>query len=442
MARSASSVMTSTITAFGSAGSGNGQFSGPAGIALDPVTGNVHVADSKNNRVETFDSSGTYLGQFGGSGTGDGQFSNPQGVAVDPNTGDLYVVDSDNCRVEKFTSAGAYVSQFGTCGTGVGQFTAPTGVAVDPGTGLVYVADHPNPTNRVSPTFVEKFDSAGHYLGKIGPFGMDQPKTQLPLGPTAVGVDPTTGDIWIGSENFYWSTLAEYDPSGAKMQAAYVDVKDSGGTLVGFLCVLAGIAVDATSGDVYVSNSNNNGSYTCSGPLESNKVWDLDSSAKYRSYFGTDGSGLGQFDNPGGVAIDPTNGAVFVVDSGNNRVEKFSGPKIDVRVALQHLLELITRPRPPDPVEKPTDVMASTIGQAISQFREGKKSHVSATLGLLISEAKGVRQKASRSRDRTALIPASNNTTASGKHLSVGMATMIIDAATRIKAGIDNRNTH
>src|SRR5262249_23361974 len=39
--------------------------------------------------------------------------------------------------------------------------------------------------------------------------------------------------------------------------------------------------------------------------------------------FGSQGSGAGQFQTPIGVAVAPTNGAVYVADSGNARVQKF-----------------------------------------------------------------------------------------------------------------------
>jgi DNA-binding beta-propeller fold protein YncE len=44
----------------------------------------VYVADLGNNRVEIFNSKGTYLSQFGSKGTGNGQFYGPYGVAIDP----------------------------------------------------------------------------------------------------------------------------------------------------------------------------------------------------------------------------------------------------------------------------------------------------------------------------------------------------------------------
>src|SRR5215470_17817954 len=41
------------------------------------------------------------------------------------------------------------------------------------------------------------------------------------------------------------------------------------------------------------------------------------------SEFGSQGSGVGQFQTPVGVAVAPTSGNVFVADSGNARVQKF-----------------------------------------------------------------------------------------------------------------------
>lgn len=39
--------------------------------------------------------------------------------------------------------------------------------------------------------------------------------------------------------------------------------------------------------------------------------------------WGSKGTNLGQFLNPGGIAIDPTSNDVYVVDTGNNRIQKF-----------------------------------------------------------------------------------------------------------------------
>jgi DNA-binding beta-propeller fold protein YncE len=45
------------LTTWGSGGPGDGQFNGPAGVAVDSG-GNVFVADSINRRVQKFDNHG------------------------------------------------------------------------------------------------------------------------------------------------------------------------------------------------------------------------------------------------------------------------------------------------------------------------------------------------------------------------------------------------
>ena len=87
---------------FGAAGSGNGQMSSPGGVAIDPVSRNILVADYNNNRVEIFSPSGVYLSQFGGPGSGDGDFNGPDGLDIDRVTGDVYVVDRNHSSVKVF----------------------------------------------------------------------------------------------------------------------------------------------------------------------------------------------------------------------------------------------------------------------------------------------------------------------------------------------------
>jgi tripartite motif-containing protein 71 len=116
------------LATIGSAGSGDGQFNDPEGIAVDS-SGNIYVADSGNERVEVFDKNGVYQSQFGTRGSGNGQFQYPSSIAFGAG-GKIYVTDTGNNRVQVFDSNGTYVSQFGTYGQGNGQFFAPIGVAI------------------------------------------------------------------------------------------------------------------------------------------------------------------------------------------------------------------------------------------------------------------------------------------------------------------------
>jgi phosphodiesterase/alkaline phosphatase D-like protein len=102
-------------TFFGAAGSGNGQFSGPAGIAFDESSGDVYIVDQENNRVQRFDAEGNYLSQFNGSDNPSfpGGLLSPTWIAVDDSAseskGDTYVIDSGHNVVDKFSSVGAFV---------------------------------------------------------------------------------------------------------------------------------------------------------------------------------------------------------------------------------------------------------------------------------------------------------------------------------------------
>ena len=120
----------------------------------------MYVTDAGNDRVERFDAAGNYVSQFGASGSGNGQFSVPFGVAVDPASGDVYVTDQVNERVERFDAAGNYVSirQLGLGQRPVQRSGRGRG---RPASGDVYVTDQNNER-------VERFDAAGNYISQFG----------------------------------------------------------------------------------------------------------------------------------------------------------------------------------------------------------------------------------------------------------------------------------
>ena len=275
--------------AFGSYGSGNGQFNNPHFIAVDS-SGNMYITDSNNARVEKFDKYGNYVTQWGSSGSGNGQFTAPAGVAVD-SSGNVYVVDGGNHRVEKFTSSGTYLSQFGLLGSGNGQFEDPTGIAVD-SSGNVYVAD--NITNRV-----QEFTSSGTYLTQFGSPGAGNGQFGSVTG---IAIDPSSGNIY--AVDSLDNRVDEFTSSGA-----YVSQWGSIGSGNGQFKYPYGIAVDSL-GRIYVTDSGNN------------RVEVFTTSGTYLNQFGLQGDGNGQFVNPAGVAVD-SSGNVYVVDNANNRVEVF-----------------------------------------------------------------------------------------------------------------------
>ncbi|BBI34914.1 S-layer homology domain-containing protein [Cohnella abietis] len=141
------------VTKWGSMGKGIGQFTNPIGIAVDR-NGNVYVVDSGNHRIQKFDSnggSGTAWGKTTSkglpeAGTSNGQFYNPTGIATD-HANNIYVADYDNNRIQVLDSSGTYLTQWGSGDDGDVRFFVPNAITVD-NSGELYVIDASGKTVR------------------------------------------------------------------------------------------------------------------------------------------------------------------------------------------------------------------------------------------------------------------------------------------------------
>jgi len=155
------------ISAFGSSGKGNGQFSNPWGIAVNS-RGNIIVSDCYNNRIQIFDSNGKFISKFGSYGNGDGQFNEPKGIYVDRNN-NIYVCDGGNNRIQIFNSEGKFILKFGSKGNGNGQFEDPTGITIN-SKGNIIVCERGNCRIQIFDSkrnFISTFGSEGHENGQF-----------------------------------------------------------------------------------------------------------------------------------------------------------------------------------------------------------------------------------------------------------------------------------
>ena len=116
----------------------------PRDVAVTEA-GQLAVAESGYNTVSLYSVTGQRIYSFGtanSAGSADGQFNSPSGVAIKDDH--MYVCDTNNYRVQKFSvSQRSYISKFGSNGQGKGQFSSPQGICIDP-EGKVYVADFSN----------------------------------------------------------------------------------------------------------------------------------------------------------------------------------------------------------------------------------------------------------------------------------------------------------
>ena len=124
------------VAIYGTAGTGDGQFNHPHGLAVDRRRGDlVYVGDQENHRLQVFTTDGGFLRLWG-----DAQFRHIHDVGIDPTSGDLYVGDYDLDIVRRFDPAGALLASFGGSGTEPGQFDGVWGISTD-SAGNVYIAD-------------------------------------------------------------------------------------------------------------------------------------------------------------------------------------------------------------------------------------------------------------------------------------------------------------
>lgn len=111
----------------------------PMYVAINDRLGRLYVSDVKGHKIEVFDLAGTHLFTFGESGSGEGQFFGPGGLAIDAQDR-VFICDTFNARIQVFDADGKFLHAFGQRGDSWQHFEAPKDIAID-SAGNLYVLD-------------------------------------------------------------------------------------------------------------------------------------------------------------------------------------------------------------------------------------------------------------------------------------------------------------
>ncbi len=272
----------------------------PTAVAVDRASGKTFLADSGEGVIDVYDSSGAYLTQFG-SGT-----LLAAGIAVDEATGLIYVADSFNNAVEVFKANGS--GGYEAIGEWEGEalpgqgFGEVTGVAVDnsagPSAGDVYVVDGEDANLSVGVVDVFKPKPAGPEEGQEGELLRVLSKGAMEE-PNGVAVDSSTGRVYVADSakgsvyEFSASGVAEGKMNGASSPQGAFGKEEAEGNV-------SAVAVDPLSGDLLVAEA------------ERGDISEFSATGEWAGWVpSTAETPLGE---PHGLALDST-GRLFVADA-------------------------------------------------------------------------------------------------------------------------------
>jgi DNA-binding beta-propeller fold protein YncE len=322
-------------------GTNSHNFSGPAGIAVDKVNKLLYVADATNDRVLVFDVSadGTtdainVLGQpdmaTGSFGTTIAKLKNPVGIDID-DSGHLYVAETGNNRVVIYDN-----------------ITAPTdGQDAASGLGHTTTAYSFDST----PVYTNMYED-GTPTSYVNPYGF--------INPGGVALDKTHHRLFVadgGNARVLVFNLAT-DNSINNYQADYVLGQSSfytntTGTTQSKFAGVAGVAYDSANEYLYVADSANHrvlafdvrdagssiktscGTSTTGLSNGMNASCVLGQADFISSSQATTSTGLGTLEQ---LAVDTTNGRLFVTDAGHGRVMVFNTNALSNGMAASNVL--------------------------------------------------------------------------------------------------------
>jgi len=325
----------------------------PEFLVVDNTTNQIWLADEYNNRILRFDLAPRFavgvLGQTDfvtlANGLSASKVNTPKGIAIDPTTGKLFVADYENRRVLRWSSAAkmtngaaaeAVLGQpdftTNTSGTSSTKMARPYGITVD-AAGRLWVSDLSN--NRVlrfdNASTIASGSAATRVLGQpdftTGTANTGGISASTMAAPIGVYVDGA-GRLWVAERDN--KRVLRFDNVAAKSNGDAADgvlgepnfTTNTGGLSASLITRAYGITGNA-SGQIWVADRDNNrvlrfanAATKANGAAADGIIGQTDfvTNLAARTQSGIEG--------PRGVFLDAT-GTLYVSDEGNNRIMVF-----------------------------------------------------------------------------------------------------------------------
>ena len=255
----------------------------PSGLAIDTTRGLLYIADSRNNLIRMVTKSTgiivTVAGLTPGGYRGDGGratsalMSQPVRVAVDLRTGNLYIADSGNNVIRMVTKSTGIISTvagmaaYGSGYAGDGGPTtsarlgSPTGIAIDASNGNLYIADTFNNVIRMvaSSTGVITTVAGNGLAGYAGDGGLAASASLLR--PSGVAVDAAKGVLYIADTLNSVIRIVTKSTGIISTVAGNGTIGSGGDGKLARNATLnrpSSVAIDTTSGTLYIADTFNN----------------------------------------------------------------------------------------------------------------------------------------------------------------------------------------
>lgn len=211
----------------------------PLGIAIDEKRRlYVSVSQDSDNTILVFDSGGRFLYRFPEDAGNSGSYIAPgKAMALFAGGDKIYVTDIIDHDIKVYSLEGDLLTRFGRPGSAKGEFLYPNGIATDK-SGKIFVSDSNNAR-------VQVFAASGEFL-----YLFAQPENDPLALPRGIAFDEK-GRLHVVDtlkhKIFVFTKEGRFLHSYAKF-----------GTGKGGLSYPNGIAIDATSGMIYVADKTNN----------------------------------------------------------------------------------------------------------------------------------------------------------------------------------------